>query len=488
MKKLQACLIFIFVLPFVVICLFGCKAQNEEKVPITTTSETARENFIKARDLTEKLRTRESLEYYQKAIDEDPNFAMAYLMRAQYRNTSQESFDDLNKAISLSDKVSEGERLMILGAEASVNANITKEHEYYQKLVSLFPNDERAISLLGISYYTHQDYPKAIEQFKKATDIVPSYSAPYNMLGYSYMLTDNYTEAEKAFKKYIELIPDEPNPYDSYAELLLKMGKYDQSIENYQKALSLNPDFISSYIGLSADYMYKGNYNEARNRLQKMYDVSKTDNDRITALYYKAVTYADENKFVLAINEFEKSYSLAEKNKDAYLMGVALDNKGDILFESSKYNDALANYKKSIDLFNSSSATQELKDNLKLGHLFNEGRVALMKKDFKTAASKSDEFMEGVKAINNANQIKQANSLKALIALEQKKADECISALNEANMQNPYNLYMMGKAHHLKGDTEKAKEHYNKAINFNQIPSLNSSFARLKANKMLKSM
>lgn len=413
---------------------------------------------------------------------------MAYMMRAPYQNSSQDGFNDLKKAVSLSSKVSEGERLEILGFEASVNSNRPKELEYYQKLVSLFPKDERANTLLAVFYYGQQDYQKAIDQFKKATDIAPNYSAPYNMLGYSYMLTENYSDAEKAFKKYIELIPDEPNPYDSYAELLLKMGKYDQSIENYQKALSFNPDFISSYIGLSADYMYKGNYNEARNRLQKMYDVSKTDNDRGTALYYKAVTYADENKFDLAINEIGKSYSLAEKNKDAYLMGVALDNKGDILFESGKYNDALDNFKKSIDLFNGSYATQELKENLKLGHLLNESRIALMQKDFETAISKSDEFMEGVKSINNANQIKQANSLKALIALEQEKADECITALNEANMQNPYNLYMMGRANHLKGDTGKARELYNKVINFNQLPSLNSSFARLKANAMLKSM
>ncbi len=488
MKKIQVYSVFAFLFCFVLMCFIGCKSQQDEKVPITTTSESAKQDFIKARDLVDKLRTQESLEYVQDAIDADPNFAMAYLLRAPFRSTSQESLNDLKKAISLKDKVSEGERLMILGFEAEVNGNSAKELEHLQKLVSLYPNDERVLSSLGTYYYSQQNYQKAIDALNKAIKIAPNYSAPYNMLGYANMSLNNNDEAEKAFKKYIELIPDEPNPYDSYAEFLLRRGNYDASIENYQKALSINPDFISSEMGIVSNNIYKGNYADARKDLQKMYDAAKTDNDKSNIIYYTAITYIEEGNINSAIKELDKDYLLGERNRDAYWMGNALNRKGDVLFESGKYKDALDNYIKSVNKFNESTLTSEMKENIKRRHLLNESRIALMQKDFETAVAKSNEFMKGVMALNNANQIKQANSLKGMIALEQKKIDVCIESLNGASTQDPNVLFMLGRAHHLKGNTEKAKEYYSSVVNFNQLPTLNSAFARVKAKKMLKTI
>ena len=73
-----------------------------------------------------------------------------------------------------------------------------------------------------------------------------------------------------------------------------------------------------------------------------------------------------------------------------------------------------------------------------------------------------------------------------IIALEQKKADDCLSHLSEANQQNPYNFYYSARAYELKGDKQKAKELYEKVINFNTLPGFNSAFARYNAKKMLK--
>jgi hypothetical protein len=73
-----------------------------------------------------------------------------------------------------------------------------------------------------------------------------------------------------------------------------------------------------------------------------------------------------------------------------------------------------------------------------------------------------------------------------LIALEQKKADDCLAQLSEANQQNPYNFFYSAKAYELKGDKQKAKELCNKVINFNAIPSFNTAFARFNAKNMLK--
>jgi predicted negative regulator of RcsB-dependent stress response len=79
-----------------------------------------------------------------------------------------------------------------------------------------------------------------------------------------------------------------------------------------------------------------------------------------------------------------------------------------------------------------------------------------------------------------------AHELMGTIALEQKKYDDCLTHLSQANQQNPYNFYYTARAYELKGDKQKAKENYDKVINFNVLPNLNTAFARSNAKKMLK--
>jgi tetratricopeptide (TPR) repeat protein len=266
----------------------------------------------------------------------------------------------------------------------------------------------------------------------------------------------------------------------------MKEGKYDQSIENYQKALTYNPHFVSSMLGIAANDMYKGDYDASRAEIQKLYESARNNGEKRNANFAMAVTYIDEGKPDMALNEIQKNYDIADMENDYANMSGDLINKATILLEMGKSKEALDNFQKAVDVFDKSASSQQLKDNVKLGLLYNEGQVALQQKDFKTASSKADEFMIGVKAINNANQIKLAHQLNGMIALAQKKADVCLSELEQANQQNPYNIYRMALVYQLKGDKEKAKEFFEKVINSNPIPNLNTAFALYKAKKMMK--
>src|SRR4029450_3831217 len=99
------------------------------KIPVTTSSEGARKEFLQGRDLSEKLLIQDSIQHYDKAISLDPNFALAELNRAQVSPTGKEFFDHLKKAVALADKASNGEKLLILGNEAGANGNAAKQKE-----------------------------------------------------------------------------------------------------------------------------------------------------------------------------------------------------------------------------------------------------------------------------------------------------------------------------------------------------------------------
>jgi tetratricopeptide (TPR) repeat protein len=136
--------------------LFGIGSSEiiaEKKIPITTSSPEARELFLRARELQDKNLYKESRGLLEQAVALDSEFALAYRDLALAQGNIEELRKYFNKACSLTEKISEGERLWILGSEAGLNRERAKQREYFLKLVDRFPEDERAHYVLGLYYY-----------------------------------------------------------------------------------------------------------------------------------------------------------------------------------------------------------------------------------------------------------------------------------------------------------------------------------------------
>ncbi|MBN1348841.1 tetratricopeptide repeat protein [candidate division KSB1 bacterium] len=468
--------------------MFACDSGQQGKIPITTSSKAAKEHFLKGRDMFEKLRAQESLQHFENAVAADTNFALAYLYLSFAQPTAKGFFEKLDKAVALADRASEGERLWILGNQAGVNAFPMQQREYYQKMVAAYPNDERAHNFLGLNYFGQQEYDMAIQSFKKATTINPEFSQPYNQMGYAYRFLENYADAEKAFQKYIELIPGDPNPHDSYAELLMKMGKYDASIQSYRKALELNPGFVASHLGIATNLNYKGQHADAREQLEKLLEIARNDGERRQACFATAVSFADEGNLDAAVEAIEKQYALAENINDAAAMAGDRILIGNIMLEAEKPEDAAQNYQNALELILASGLAPEIKNNANRIFLYNSARVALAKNQLAEAKIAGDQFHAQVETIKNPNQLRLAHELAGLIALAEKDYDQALEELNQANQLNPFNIFRMALAYSGKGDTLNAKQMCEKAANFNALNNLNQSFARLKANEMLKKL
>jgi tetratricopeptide (TPR) repeat protein len=155
------------------------------KIPITTKSDDARNEFLQGRALADKLLAQDSLAHFDRALALDPEFASAELARCNASPTAKEFFEHQQKAVNLADKASEGEKLLILANQAGANGDVAKQKEYLEKLVAQYPGDERAHFALGGYYFGQQEFAPAIEHYKKATEIAPNYSPAYNILGYS---------------------------------------------------------------------------------------------------------------------------------------------------------------------------------------------------------------------------------------------------------------------------------------------------------------
>ena len=117
--------------------------------------------------------------------------------------------------------------------------------------------------------------------------------------------------------------------------------------------------------------------------------------------------------------------------------------------------------------------------------VFNLAALAIGKKDYAAAKSHVDEYRQGAETSKNPVQLKLAHELAGRIALGQKNYDTAISELEQANQQDPRNLYRLGQAYQAKGEKDKAQKFYEEAAAFNSLPALNYAFIRVKAQKMV---
>ena len=111
-------------------------AQTKE-MPLTGSKE-ALALFLQGREKAENLEDPGTL--FEQAIQKDPDFAMAYLFAGR---TNQEFRNNVEKAASLADKVSPGEREWILAARDQADGNPAGRLAHLEQLLKLHPADKR---------------------------------------------------------------------------------------------------------------------------------------------------------------------------------------------------------------------------------------------------------------------------------------------------------------------------------------------------------
>jgi tetratricopeptide (TPR) repeat protein len=215
-----------------------------------------------------------------------------------------------------------------------------------------------------------------------------------------------------------------------------------------------------------------------------MADQARNDGELRTAYFGMAVVAADSGKLNEALQAMDKQYAVAEKKNDVAAMSADLQAKGNILMEIPRYDEAQRQFDRSFQVIQDSGLSQEIKDNAKLLHHFNLTEVAIGKKDYASAKAHAEEFRQGAEATKNSVQVKQFHELAGRIAVAEKDYDKATAELQQANLQNPLNLYRLSQAYQAKGDGDKAHEYLIQAADFNSLPALNYAYIRVKAQKL----
>ena len=181
---------------------------------------------------------------------------------------------------------------------------------YWREWLSGWSQDSRTIE-------------QAFELAQKALELDESSIYAYEALGYIYLWKDrNHEEAIAASEKVIALDPNYAGGYGVLAETLKFAGRPEEVIELMEKAMRINPSWTAYYLFQSgSSYYYMGRYDEALKLLIKA--AHSMRNHYPTRAYlasiYTELGREEEAKAELAeVLRINPKYSLKETAKYPY--------------------------------------------------------------------------------------------------------------------------------------------------------------------------
>ena len=478
--------IILWVLFCFLLISFSILLAQEKEISITTSSEEALKYFLEGRDKQENIALNSAAKLLDKAIEIDPDFALAYLYRADSGGGFNIQRKHLEKAVSLVDKVSEGEKHWILAIKAYADSDTPKMKEHMEHLMKLYPSDKRVQLRMGNYYYALvQDFPNALQYYNQVIELDKDYAPVYNMLGYCHLAMENYEGAEEAFKKYIELIPDAPNPYDSYAEFLMDRGRYEESIEQYKKAYEKDPLYTGALAGVGDNHVFKGEFDKAREYYQKWFESTGNVNEKLSAHFSKAVSYVHEGKIEEALKALDEYRTLAKNEKLVPPDIFSLRVKGYVLTETGDEAEGLKQFEKAAEILKGSELSQSVKETQILNLAMDRVYALAANNKLEKAGKEAAACKEIVGKRQNPYEEIALNDTMGMLELKKGNAEEAIAYLSKGNKQSPWNWFLIGKAYTKKGDKEKAKEFFTKIVESN-VNSMPLALTKTRAKEMLK--
>jgi len=171
----------------------------------TTSSLDALKDFAAGVELRRRGLYAQSIPPFQRAIEQDKDFALAYLnIGNSYRDLRSLALgnDYLKRAYELRDRVSERERLQITATYFRyITGELEKRIETTRQLTETYPQSPDSFHLHGNSLMIGGQFPQAADAYRSALSLDPDYSLSRTNLALALMGLNKFDEAEELIKQ-----------------------------------------------------------------------------------------------------------------------------------------------------------------------------------------------------------------------------------------------------------------------------------------------
>jgi len=171
----------------------------------TTSSLEALQAFSLGQAEHQHLNDMGAVPHFKRAIELDPNFAMAYATMATcYSNFGEASQAEalLRKAFDLKDRVTERERFYVLSHYYDFAVDdVDKTLETYKEWLRVYPRDEVPRDNLALLYNARGEYQTAVPYSLDAIKLNPKDRFPYQNLSFAYMGLNRFDESKATVRQ-----------------------------------------------------------------------------------------------------------------------------------------------------------------------------------------------------------------------------------------------------------------------------------------------
>ena len=246
----------------------------------------------------------ESLPYVQRAIELDPNFAMAYAaIGIHYNNLAEpaRAGEYLAKAFELRENASERERLKISAIYYSaVTGELDKAAQIYQEMIGNYPRDIAAYNNQGIVFAEQGQYEKALEVTKHGIHLAPDQvTLDENLTDYLLAL-QRFDEAREVIH---ETQPRKPDNYIFPAALyaLAFLASDSGAMAEQEKWFANKPEYENFGLSLASDTeAFFGRMGESRKLTKRALDSAIRADTKETGAIRQAIAAQREAAYGVA--------------------------------------------------------------------------------------------------------------------------------------------------------------------------------------------
>ena len=450
---------------------------------LTTTSMEAYNYFIKGREDLYNQYFNDAIKRLEKAVELDPNFAVAYLfLGLTFRNLEEALPSDVSnarkyieKAKALSDTVTDKERLWIEAVYAfAIELNIAKGVDILNAIVERYPRDKLAHLELSKYYRNIDANSEVIKHSEIVLALDPSWGDAYEEIALAYSNTGNDEMALEYLRKGSAAIPGDPNMSLSMGYFYVRMGKIDEAIIQFKTTLDIKPDYnIENYLAYA--YAMKEDYAKAFSWIDRFITNAPSEGRKATGYFIKGFYRYWLGSPKQALVDLQKAWDLHKKAGardylSEYVMGIMNGDIGEYDISRDQYqswHDGLMAYTPQ-DAQEQRSFTSS---SLHLGL----GQNDVKQGNLDSAKSHLKAMEANLPKMVDPGKIQAYNKLLGEILISEKSYDEAIAALkDEPKRKMPwlwqtqpifaYNLSAMrthlAQAYEGKGDLDQAITFY----------------------------
>lgn len=260
----------------------------------------------------------EAVPFFKRAIEIDPDFAMAYAsLGLAYGNLGEASLaaENIRKGYELKDKVSERERLRISAYYyAYTTGELEKEAQTYELWIQSYPHDSIPYGNLGANSAALGQYAKSISETQQAMSIDPNQSTHYSNLASCFLALNQPDQAKAQLDKGIALKFDSAQIHQQYYFLAFLHG--DNAEMEKQIAWGAGkPGDEDPLLSTQSDTdAYYGRLKQAREFSRRAIDSAIRADSKETAALWQANA---------ALREAEFGYAAAAKQDAAAALALA---------------------------------------------------------------------------------------------------------------------------------------------------------------------